>query len=86
MKEHYSLVCDIGELSALFHEALDLSTFLQRTATMVAEHVDAEVCSIYLYDPSDRELTLSATHGLNRELVGKVRLRLGEGLRTTWLA
>ena len=78
--EHYSLVCDIGELSALFHEALDLSTFLQRTATMVAEHVDAEVCSIYLYDPSLRELTLSATHGLNRELVGKVRLGLGEGL------
>ena len=78
--EHYSLVCDIGELSALFHEALDLSTFLQRTATMVAEHVDAEVCSIYLYDPSIRELTLSATHGLNRELVGKVRLKLGEGL------
>ena len=78
--EHYSLVCDIGELSALFHEALDLSTFLQRTATMVAEHVDAEVCSIYLYDPSARELTLSATHGLNRELVGKVRLTLGEGL------
>ena len=78
--EHYSLVCDIGELSALFHEALDLSTFLQRTATMVAVHVDAEVCSIYLYDPSDRELTLSATHGLNRELVGKVRLKLGDGL------
>ena len=78
--EHYSLVCDIGELSALFHEALDLSTFLQRTATMVAEHVDAEVCSIYLYDPSTRGLTLSATHGLNRELVGKVRLELGEGL------
>ena len=78
--EHYSLVCDINELSALFHEALDLSTFLQRTARMVALHVDAEVCSIYLYDPADRELTLSATHGLNRELVGKVRLKLGEGL------
>lgn len=78
--EHYSLVCDINELSALFHEALDLSTFLQRTASMVAVHVDAEVCSIYLYDPAGRELTLSATHGLNRELVGKVRLTLGEGL------
>lgn len=78
--EHYSLVCDINELSALFHEALDLSTFLQRTASMVAVHVDAEVCSIYLYHPAERELVLSATHGLNRGLVGKVRLKLGEGL------
>ena len=78
--EHYSPVCNINELSALFHEALDLSTFLQCTATMVAVHVDAEVCSIYLYDPADRQLTLSATHGLNRELVGKVCLKLGEGL------
>ena len=78
--EHYSLVCDIGELSALFHEALDLRTFLDRTVKMVAEHVSADVCSIYLYDPAEKELTLRATHGLNRDLVGAVRLKLGEGL------
>ena len=78
--EHYSLVCDIGELSALFHEALDLRTFLDRTVEMVAEHVSADVCSIYLYDPAAKELTLRATHGLNRDLVGAVRLKLGEGL------
>ena len=83
--EHYSLVCNIGELSALFHEALDLRTFLDRTVQMVADHVVADVCSIYLYDPAERELSLRATHGLNRDLVGKVRLKLGEGLTGTAL-
>ena len=83
--EHYSLICNISELSALFHEAMDLRTFLDRTARMVAEHMRAEVCSIYLYNPSDRELTMTATHGLNRDLLGAVRLKLGEGLTGTAL-
>ena len=83
--EHYSLICNISELSALFHEAMDLRTFLDRTARMVAEHMHAEVCSIYLYNPSDRELTMTATHGLNRALLGAVRLKLGEGLTGTAL-
>ncbi len=83
--EHYSLICNISELSALFHEAMDLRTFLDRTARMVAEHMRAEVCSIYLYNPSDRELTMTATRGLNRDLLGAVRLKLGEGLTGTAL-
>ena len=83
--EHYSLICSINELSALFHEAMDLRTFLDRTARMVAEHMRADVCSIYLYNPSDRELSMTATHGLNRDLLGKVRLKLGEGLTGTAL-
>ena len=83
--EHYSLICNISELSALFHEAMDLRTFLDRTARMVAEHMHAEVCSIYLYNPSDRELTMTATRGLNRDLLGVVRLKLGEGLTGTAL-
>lgn len=83
--EHYSLICNISELSALFHEAMDLRTFLDRTARMVAEHMRAEVCSIYLYNPSDRELTMTATRGLNRDLLGVVRLKLGEGLTGTAL-
>ena len=83
--EHYSLICNINELSALFHEAMDLRTFLDRTARMVAEHMRADVCSIYLYNPADRELTMTATHGLNRDLLGTVRLKLGEGLTGTAL-
>ena len=83
--EHYSLICSINELSALFHEAMDLRTFLDRTARMVAEHMRADVCSIYLYNPADRELSMTATHGLNRDLLGKVRLKLGEGLTGTAL-
>jgi phosphotransferase system enzyme I (PtsP) len=38
------------------------------------------VCSIYLIGTDMRELTLSATIGLNRESVGRVHLPVGEGL------
>ena len=46
----------------------------------MAKHLDANVCSIYLFDQGDEKLTLRATQGLNPELVGKVTLKLGEGL------
>ena len=40
----------------------------------------ADVCSIYLTDPSLEHLTLWATRGLAPEAVGSVRLAFGEGL------
>ena len=47
---------------------------------MVASHTNSDVCSVYLYNSENRELILSATRGLNPESVGKVRLKLGQGL------
>ena len=78
--DHLRLLCDLSEISALFVDSLSLESFLQKTVSMVARHIDADVCSIYVFDEESRELTLRATHGLNEESVGKVRLRLGEGL------
>ncbi len=47
---------------------------------MVAQRTGSAVCSIYLYDPQEQELVLRATKGLNPESVGRVRLKLGQGL------
>ncbi|MGD2268792.1 MAG: phosphoenolpyruvate--protein phosphotransferase [Desulfobacterales bacterium] len=77
---HLSLVCDIGELAALLTGSENIETFLQRTVEMVAGHMDADVCSIYLYDDPSRELILTATRGLNPEAIGKIRMKIGEGL------
>jgi sugar diacid utilization regulator/putative methionine-R-sulfoxide reductase with GAF domain len=43
------------------------------------------VCSLYLLTPPGRELLLTATNGLNEAMVGKVVMRVGEGI-TGWVA
>ena len=46
---------------------------------LVAGEMVAEVCSVYAMRPGE-VLELVATHGLNREAVGRTRLRVGEGI------
>ncbi len=58
----------------------DIDAFLQKLVVLVAKHLRAEVCSIYLYDEKQNELVLRATHGLNPDGVGRLRIPLGQGL------
>ncbi len=80
VEEHFGLLADIGEISALLSESPDLQGFLDRAVLMVAAHLHAQVCSIYLYDEDSRLLTLRSTHGLARKAVGRIQLEIGEGL------
>ena len=79
-KDNIDLICDIGELAGLFERTHSLVDFLQKVVSTVAYHMKAAVCSVYLFDEPSRELVLSATQGLNPSLVGKVRLKLDEGI------
>jgi phosphotransferase system, enzyme I, PtsP len=79
-RDHLSLLCDIGELADLLTGSENIFTFLQRIVEMVARHLDADVCSIYLYEEKSEELVLTATVGLNPNAVGKIRMKMGEGL------
>ena len=47
---------------------------------MVARHMNANVCALYLLDEKSNELILKAAVGLNPEAIGKIRLKIGEGL------
>lgn len=78
--DHTKLLCDVGELTALFADSPTLEIFLQKTVEMVAHHMLSDVCSIYLYHEGSCQLTLKATVGLNKALIGNVHLNLGEGL------
>lgn len=79
-RNHAQLICDIGELVGLFVDTTSLEAFLQKIEEMVSEHMGSEVCSIYLFYDETEELVLKATRGLKPEAIGKVRLKLGEGL------
>lgn len=79
-RDHAKLICDIGELSGLFTDTKTLEAFLQKIVEMISEHMQSEVCSIYLYYEDTDQLVLRATKGLNPHSVGNVMMKLGEGL------
>ncbi|QBG48737.1 phosphoenolpyruvate--protein phosphotransferase [Verrucomicrobia bacterium S94] len=79
-KRNVDLVCDIAELISLAEGGRDRRELLQQVVTSVASHMQADVCSIYIYDEEDKELTLRATQGLDERAIGTVKLKLGEGI------
>ncbi|MCY4334109.1 MAG: phosphoenolpyruvate--protein phosphotransferase [Litoreibacter sp.] len=52
---------------------------LNRIVTLIADSMQTDVCSIYLFRDADT-LELCATEGLNPEAVHHTRMRIGEGL------
>ncbi len=73
-------ITTLEDISALILQSHDLDETLRNIVTLVARRMHTDVCSIYLLD-SDREtLRLQASKGLSRKAVGKVTLRIGEGL------
>lgn len=79
-KDNVALMCDIGELVGLFDFEAGLDAFLAKAVSTVAWHMRAAVCSIFLYEPDTQELVLRANQGLNPDLVGRLRLKNGEGV------
>lgn len=79
-KDHLELLCDAGEMFALLSGVSDTKKILQRCVRLVAKHLKAEVCSIYLLNIPEQELVLRATTGLNPNSVDVVKMKVGEGL------
>jgi len=79
-KDNVDLICNIGELAGLFERSTSLEGFLQTAVSVVAYHMRAAVCSVYLYNEEAKELVLTANQGLSPDSVGRIRLALGEGL------
>src|SRR5262249_61267427 len=90
---HVSVCCDgavetrrdrlalIEVISAISGEAhSDLREALDRFVGAVAECMQTEVCSLYLFDPQRERLVLRATVGLDRDSVGHISMRATEGL------
>src|SRR5947207_8553 len=53
-----------------------LALIIRETTTAMG----TDVCSLYLLMPSGRELLLTATNGLSENMVGKVKMKVGEGI------
>ncbi|RCV92010.1 phosphoenolpyruvate--protein phosphotransferase [Billgrantia montanilacus] len=60
--------------------ARNLDAALATMVRRIRKAMHTDVCSFYLYDPDIEELVLMETIGLHSRAVGRVSLRVGEGL------
>lgn len=58
----------------------DLPSALAHLTFATTEALQTECCSVYLADHQAQEFVLMATHGLNKDYVGKFRMHFSEGL------
>jgi phosphotransferase system enzyme I (PtsP) len=72
----------LQEIARLIAEAKTLQEILDGVVALVAERMEADVCSVYLLDREGDSLTLAATRGLRAGAVGEAKLARGEGV--TW--
>ncbi len=78
--DHLNLLLDIGQLDWVFRGSSSIEKLLNNIVVMVARHMRADVCSIYIFDDATGDLVLRANTGFKPHLIGKIRLKPGEGI------
>jgi len=73
----------LKEITSIFAYSQDNKKILSKVVAVLAKRLNCEVCSIYAYDIESNELILAASYGLNQEIVGKFKLKPGEGITGT---
>ncbi len=76
-REHLEIL-SLEEISMLVSSDYDLPEVLKTVAEKLALQLKASVCNIYLLEGN--ELLLTATYGFDQENIGKIRIRIGEGI------
>jgi len=75
-----SLLWTLEEIGRLISERGNPSETLTNVVHLIRARFGTDVCSVYLLEPDRANLVLAATIGLRVESVGRVRMRLSEGL------
>ncbi len=75
-----SLLLTLEEISQLVSHSHDPGETLANIVRLIQGRFRTDVCSVYVLEPDLGELVLAATIGLKPESVGRVRMRIDEGL------
>src|ERR1700722_3686337 len=75
-----NLLLTLEEISQLVAHSYDPGETLTNIVRLIQGRFHTAVCSAYVLEPGTGELVLGATVGLKRDSVGRVRMRLDEGL------
>src|SRR3954462_5211960 len=75
-----SLLWTLEEIGRLISESGDASETLNNIVHLIQNRFETDVCSVYLLEADRANLVLAATIGLLPGSIGRVRMRLSEGL------
>ncbi|MEN6376265.1 MAG: phosphoenolpyruvate--protein phosphotransferase [Smithella sp.] len=78
--DYLNLLFNIGQLDWVFKDSSSIETLLNNIVVMVAKHMQADVCSIYIHDDVKGKLVLRANTGFQQHVVGEISLKPGEGI------
>ena len=75
-----SVLWTLEEIGRLVSHSGDPAETLTNIAQLIKQRFGTDVCSVYLLEADRSTLVLAATVGLRQESVGRIRMRLNEGL------
>jgi starch phosphorylase len=75
-----SLLWTLEEISRLVSHSGNPSETLANIVGLIQQRFETDVCSVYLLEADRSTLVLAATVGLRPDSVGRIRMRLSEGL------
>jgi starch phosphorylase len=75
-----TLLWTLDEIGRLISHSGNASETLNNVVHLIQRRFETDVCSVYLLESDRANLVLAATIGLRPESVGRVRMRLSEGL------
>lgn len=75
----------LREVGQAIGSMLNIDEMLKRVADIVTKVTGTDLCLIYLLDDDAKELVLRGASGSTKDVVGKIRLKVGEGI-TGWVA
>jgi starch phosphorylase len=79
-KHDESVLWTLEEIGRLVSASGNPAETLNNIVHLIQNRFGSDVCSVYLLEPDRATLVLAATVGLRQESVGRVRMRLNEGL------
>ena len=68
------------EVSKVLSSSFDLEKNLSKTMRVIAEILEMERGSVFLFDQTSKELKIVAAHGLTKEQIEKGKYKIGEGI------
>ena len=80
-----SQVALLHRISNIVSSGLELEKILRELVDMILTVTDADACLVYLVDPASEEIVLRASHLPHTDEIGRLSLRMGEGI-TGWVA
>jgi len=75
----------LHEIAHIIGSTLDYKEMLNEIISLVSRMTKADACFLYVYNPTRKELVLSASKTPHANMLGRIRLKLGEGI-TGWVA